>query len=169
MSVSNVGYFLKMSRRRRRRLDTNGSANDRKQNDFGVILINPHLPTGLSHPYQLDESIFHLRDVWCTLVFIFIIFLIEIPVRKQCRLRSERRVQPRLIWVCTVCLCPKNGTLGLYGLGKACISLNKTMQTKQQKESTMVVWCELKIASLRITIRLSRLSTMSLFDGCRSI
>ena len=22
----------------------------------------------------------------------------------------------RLIWVCTVCLCPKNGMLGLYGL-----------------------------------------------------
>ena len=22
----------------------------------------------------------------------------------------------RLFWVCTVCLCPKNGTLGLYGL-----------------------------------------------------
>ena len=21
-----------------------------------------------------------------------------------------------LIWVCAVCLCPKNGTLGLYGL-----------------------------------------------------
>ena len=86
MSVFNVGHFLKMSRRRRRRLDTNGSANDRKQNDFSVILINPHLPNGLSHPYQLDESIFHLRGVWCTLVFIFIIFLIEIPVSKQCRL-----------------------------------------------------------------------------------
>ena len=26
-----------------------------------VSLINPHLPNGLSHPYQLDESIFHLR------------------------------------------------------------------------------------------------------------
>ena len=28
----------------------------------------------------------------------------------------RRRVLWRLIWVCTVCLCPKNGTLGLYGL-----------------------------------------------------
>ena len=28
----------------------------------------------------------------------------------------RRRVLRRLIWVCTVCLCPKNGTLGLYGL-----------------------------------------------------
>ena len=24
----------------------------------------------------------------------------------------------RLIWECTVCLCPKNGLLGLYGLRK---------------------------------------------------
>ena len=28
----------------------------------------------------------------------------------------RRRVLRRLIWVCTVCLCPKNRTLGLYGL-----------------------------------------------------
>ena len=28
----------------------------------------------------------------------------------------RRRVLRRLIWVCTICLCPKNGTLGLYGL-----------------------------------------------------
>ena len=34
-------------------------------------------------------------------VFIFIQFRIAVPV---------------VIWVCTVCLCPKNGTLGLYGL-----------------------------------------------------
>ena len=39
--------------------------------------LNPHLPNGL----QLDESIFHLRVVWCTF---FIFFL-------------------------SVCLCPKNG------------------------------------------------------------
>ena len=30
------------------------------------ITFNPHLPNGLSHPYQLDESIFYLRSVWCT-------------------------------------------------------------------------------------------------------
>ena len=32
----------------------------------------------------------------------------------------RRRVLRRLIWVCTVCLCPKNRTLGLYGL-KQCV------------------------------------------------
>ena len=44
------------------------------------------MPNGLSHLYQLDQSIFHLRGVWCTF-FIFIILLIEIPVSKQCRPR----------------------------------------------------------------------------------
>ena len=67
--------------------------------DMYFCIFNPHLPNELSHPYQLDDAIFHLRGLWCTF-FIFIIFLIEIPVSKQCR----RRV---LIWVCTVCLCPK--------------------------------------------------------------
>ena len=28
----------------------------------------------------------------------------------------RRRVLRHLIWFCTVCLCPKNGMLGLYGL-----------------------------------------------------
>ena len=32
----------------------------------------------------------------------------------------RRRILRRLIWVCTVCLCHKNGTLGLYGLIHAC-------------------------------------------------
>ena len=44
--------------------------------------VNPHLPNGLSHPYQLDGSIFHLRGAWSTF-FIFIIFLIEINVIKS--------------------------------------------------------------------------------------
>ena len=33
-------------------------------------------------------------------------------------IRRRVRVLRRLIWVCTVCLCSKNGTLGLYGLIK---------------------------------------------------
>ena len=33
----------------------------------------------------------------------------------------------------------------------------------------MVVWYEMKLPSLKITVRLPRLSTMSLFDSCRSI
>ena len=34
----------------------------------------PHLPNRLSHSYQLDESIFHLRSVWCRFFFFFCYF-----------------------------------------------------------------------------------------------
>ena len=36
--------------------------------------LNPHLPNGLSHPYQLDDSIFHLRGVCCTFFIFYHIF-----------------------------------------------------------------------------------------------
>ena len=52
-----------------------------------VMYFNPHLPNGLSHPYQLDESIIHLRGVWYT-YFICIIFFIEISI-EQCRPWSD--------------------------------------------------------------------------------
>ena len=44
--------------------------------------VNPHLPNGLFHPYQLDESIFSFKGclMYC---FIFILFRIGIPVSKQ--------------------------------------------------------------------------------------
>ena len=32
--------------------------------------LNPNLSNGLSYPYQLDESIFHSRGVWCTFLFL---------------------------------------------------------------------------------------------------
>ena len=50
--------------------------------------FNPHLPNGLSYPYQLGGSIFHLRGIWYT-SFIFIIFLIENSASKQCRPWSD--------------------------------------------------------------------------------
>ena len=40
------------------------------------------LPCGLFHPYKVKEPISNIRDVWCTF-FIFILFRIEIPVKKQ--------------------------------------------------------------------------------------
>ena len=50
-------------------------------------------------------------------LFHFKYLLVDIPVSKQWRPWSDRcRVLWRLIWVCSGCLCPKNGTLGLYGL-----------------------------------------------------
>ena len=44
----------------------------------------------------------------------------------------------RLIWVCTVCLCPKNGTLGLYGLRiKGFMVLLSGMSGSSQNLSSM--------------------------------
>ena len=34
-------------------------------------ILNPHLPSGLFHPYQLDESISNFRGVLCTFSFLF--------------------------------------------------------------------------------------------------
>ena len=42
--------------------------------------FNPHLPNELSHPYKADESIFHLRGVWCT----FFHFFFHIFDRNSC-------------------------------------------------------------------------------------
>ena len=50
--------------------------------------LNPHLPSGSVHPYQLDESISNFRGVRYSF-FIFILFWIEIPVSKQCRPWSD--------------------------------------------------------------------------------
>ena len=44
--------------------------------------INPHLPNGPVHPYQLEESISIISGVWHTF-FIFILFRIDIPFSKQ--------------------------------------------------------------------------------------
>ena len=68
--------------------------------DIIIHAINPYLPSGLFHPYQVDESISIFRGGWCTF-FIFILFLIEIPLCEDCC------VLRRLIWVCTVCICPR--------------------------------------------------------------
>ena len=34
-------------------------------------VLNPHLPSGIFHPYQLDESISNFKGVWCTFSFLF--------------------------------------------------------------------------------------------------
>ena len=47
------------------------------------------MTSGLIHLYHLDESISSVRG--SDKVFIFIIFCIQIPVRKQCRPRSDPR------------------------------------------------------------------------------
>ena len=54
-----------------------------------MSVFNSFLPSGLSHPYQMKESICKFRGVWCTF-HILILFLTETPASKQCgqRLRS---------------------------------------------------------------------------------
>ena len=46
--------------------------------DLMIMLLS----SGPVHPYQLDETFSNFRGVWCTF-FSFILFLIDIPVRKQ--------------------------------------------------------------------------------------
>ena len=83
-------------------------------------MLNPYLPSGLFHPYQLGESISIFRGGWCFVVFFFFILFVILFHRNSdkqtVKTLIRRRVLRRLIWFCTVCLCPKHGTPGLYGL-----------------------------------------------------
>ena len=102
------------------------------------LWFNPHLPSGPIHPYQLEESISNFRAVWGTFSFLFCFESILVLTNNEdpdqmphfvasdlglhCLPMSQKWdarlicVLRCLIWVCTVCLCPKNGMLGLYGL-----------------------------------------------------
>ena len=84
--------------------------------------INPHLPNGLFHPYQLDESISNFRV--SGLLFHLCLIFNRNSCKQTVKTLIRRRVLRRLIWVCTVCLCPKNGALGLYGLSTSNASYN---------------------------------------------
>ena len=53
-------------------------------------------------------------------IFIFVLFVIENPVS----------IMWRLIWDCTVCLCPTKGTSGLFGL--------KSLLASQNNEGTVI-------------------------------
>ena len=41
-----------------------------------VKVVNPHLPSGPVHAFQLDESVSSFRGVWCTFSFLFYFELI---------------------------------------------------------------------------------------------
>ena len=76
--------------------------------------FNPFNPNRFSHNYQLDKSIVVLRVIGGIIHFYsnrnrtFCKRIVETLIR--------RRVLRRLVWVCTICLCPTKRTLGLYGL-----------------------------------------------------
>ena len=69
--------------------------------------LNPFMPNVFSHPYQLDESIYNFR---------FLGGIISNFKRNFCKQTVEslirRRVLRRLVWFCTVFLCPTKRTLG---------------------------------------------------------
>ena len=46
-------------------------SNERSAMGWGQCCINPYLPSGDVHPYQLDKSISNFRSVWCTFSFLF--------------------------------------------------------------------------------------------------
>ena len=78
--------------------------------------------TGLTHICLVDFSIlinwtspFPILAVF-GVRFHFHSILNRYSCQQTVKTLIRRRVLRRLIWVCTVCLCPKNGTLGLYGL-----------------------------------------------------
>ena len=75
-----------------------------------IKLFNPFKPNGISHCYQMDQSISVLRHVGC--FFHFYSNFDRIFFKQTLEALIRRRVQRRLIWVCTVCLCPTKRTIG---------------------------------------------------------
>ena len=70
----------------------------------------PFKPIGISHPYELDQDISVLSVAgW---YFSFYSHFKRTFCRQTLKTPIRRRVQRRLIWVCTVCLCPTKRTLG---------------------------------------------------------
>ena len=104
-SVSDNTKLQRVKNRRDCWLAVHASKNHQPDN-----IINPHLLSGLFHPYQLDDP-FPILGVFGVLFHFY-----SISNRYSCWQTVKTLRMRRLIWVCTVCLCPKNGTLGLYGL-----------------------------------------------------
>ena len=82
--------------------------------ESSICLINPFMPNGIYHTYQLDDSISNFRVVGWYFSFHS---NFKINFRKQTVENQIRRRKPRrLIWFCTVCRCPTKRTQGLYRL-----------------------------------------------------
>ena len=80
------------------------------------FMPDPFMPNGVSHCYELDESISNFRVVGG-------IFHFNSNFKRNfCKQTVEnlirRRILRRLIWFCTVCRCPTKRALDLYGLRK---------------------------------------------------
>ena len=79
-------------------------------------MLNPFMPIGISHHYHLDESISNLRVFGSNLHF-YINFISALCKHTEQNL-IRRRILRRLIWFCSVCPCPINRMIGLYGLSR---------------------------------------------------
>ena len=76
--------------------------------------LNPFMVNGTSHRYQLEHSISLLRDVGG--IFHFYSNFNRTFCNQTVETLIRRRILRRLVWVCTVCICPTKRTLGLCGL-----------------------------------------------------
>ena len=74
-----------------------------------ICLVDPSILINWTSPF----SILGVADV---LLSIFIIFFYRNSYKQTVKTLIRYHILRHLIWVCTVCLCPKNGALGLYGL-----------------------------------------------------
>ena len=74
--------------------------------------FNPFMSNGISPSCQLDESISNFRIVGWYVSFLFKF------IRNFCKQTVENLIRRRniwrLIWICSVCLCPTKRTIGLY-------------------------------------------------------
>ena len=78
---------------------------------YAVVYINPHLPSGPAILINWMNA-FPVLGVSGLLLHFFSIFNRN-SCKQTVKTLIRRRILWHLIWVCTVCLCPKNGTLGL--------------------------------------------------------
>ena len=83
-----------------------------------LFKLNPFKPNGVSHCYQLEQSIFVSIDVgW---YFSFYSNFNRTFCKQTVETLIRRRVLWRLVWICIVCLCPTKRTLGFYGSKESC-------------------------------------------------
>ena len=74
--------------------------------------LNPYMTNGLSHRYHFDESTLMFKGFGSNLSFLFH-FSMKIMLANSIAPYGTPHFH---IWGCSVCLCPKKRTLGLYGL-----------------------------------------------------
>ena len=80
--------------------------------DLPILIIDPFQPNGISHSYQIDQSISFLR-----LVFHFYSNFNRTFCKQTVKTLIRSHVLWRLSWVCLVCLCLTEWTLYLnFGL-----------------------------------------------------